>query len=190
MANSDMMRVIRDDNIDTCAVFSPLVEAPWYTDFIIPLYFVNKTETVTVEIFGGNIGCSSGDEAMFYIMPISNWNDSSSLFGRRETCRFHESTSVVGTCAQRCAYRCKYSVESLALRVIRIPRDKPQTGWKICEMSNLLYGRFKEGHEIHAQCNIKFDYYNLYRLLYVFCQERHFAFCRKPTLPIWTVRII
>ncbi|KAK2140475.1 hypothetical protein LSH36_1335g00037 [Paralvinella palmiformis] len=133
------MRVIRDDNIDTCVVFSPLMEAPWYTDFIIPLYFVNKTETVTVEIFGGNIGCSSGDEAMFYIMPISNWDDSNSLFERRETCRFHESTSVVGTCAQRCAYRCKYSVESLALRVIRIPRDKPQTGWKICEMSNLLY---------------------------------------------------
>jgi len=49
MANSDMMRVIRDDNIDTCVVFSPLMEAPWYTDFIIPLYFVNKTETVTME---------------------------------------------------------------------------------------------------------------------------------------------
>ena len=46
MANSDMMRVIRDDNIDTCVVFSPLMEAPWYTDFIIPLYFV---KTVTVE---------------------------------------------------------------------------------------------------------------------------------------------
>ncbi|KAK2139950.1 hypothetical protein LSH36_1544g00005, partial [Paralvinella palmiformis] len=137
--NSHFTAVIQDESYNTCAVFGPLFGASWYTDFIIPLYYINKTEIVTVELFGENIGCSSDDDAKFYLFPISTWNESTDLLGRRETCKFHESSIDVGTGQQKCAYRCQYSYNSKALRIIKMPYNETQSEWKLCEVTNLFY---------------------------------------------------
>ncbi|KAK2157354.1 hypothetical protein LSH36_193g09026 [Paralvinella palmiformis] len=137
--NSDLLSIIRDDDYSTCLVLSPLLEAPWYTDFILPLYYINKTEIVTVELFGENIGCSSGDDAKFYIFPISRSNESIGLFGRRETCHFNELDVDIGTSQQKCSYRCQYSDDIFALRVIKAPYNMRQSEWKLCEVTNLIY---------------------------------------------------
>jgi len=164
--NSHFTAVIQDESYNTCAVFSPLFGASWYTDFIIPLYYINKTEIVTVELFGENIGCSSDDDAKFYLFPISTWNESTDLLGRRETCKFHESSIDVGTGQQKCAYRCQYSYNSKALRIIKIPYNETQSEWKLCEVTNLFYGKFLAHANNQYYASTKF-FLNILKLLLV-----------------------
>ena len=109
LLKDDLMALLRDDNYSTCAVFSPLVAAPWHFDFSLKLLYITNTETVTISLLGSNIGCSSKDDSKLYVFPISSWNESSGLFGPRKTCKFQESSAVVETGLQKCAYRCQYS---------------------------------------------------------------------------------
>ena len=136
------MAAIRDDNYDTCAVFGELMPAPWYTDICIPIYYVKKRGNITVELFGENLGCSSGDDAKLFMFPVSTWRECTGLFGRRKTCRFDESSAVFGH--QKCAYQCNYSDTTLALRIIRVPHTDTQSTWELCEASNIFYGNVIE----------------------------------------------
>ena len=137
---SDLAATVRDDNHTTCVQFLAQMTAPWHTDFSVPISYLNSSLTVTVALFGENIGCSSGDDGRLYTFPISSWNNSTGPIGRRKTCIFIQSSTVIGTEQQKCAYQCKFPLESVALRVIRLPLRKEQFGWKLCEVSNLFYG--------------------------------------------------
>ena len=99
--NSDFVAAIKDNSFNTCAIFSSLLGTSWYTYLILPRYYINKTEIVTVEFIGEDIGCSKGDDAKFCVFPISTWNDSTGLFGRREMGKFNESSIDVGTGHQK-----------------------------------------------------------------------------------------
>jgi len=142
MSDSDIVPKVRYDNYDTCAVFSPFLSFPWFYDFSIPVYYRNASGVVAVELVGDNIGCSLGNDAKFFIFPVSTWSDATGLFGLRSTCILYEAAVVEGTGLQKCVYKCRYTEETIALRVIRLPyNNKTQSSWKLCEVSNIFYGR-------------------------------------------------
>ena len=134
------MPLVRDDNYSTCAVFTSDMAMPWFTDFSLPVSYFNHSVTATVELFGDNVGCSSGDDGKLFIFPISSWNESAGMFGPRKTCSFQESSTIVETGQQKCAYNCTFSQQTVALRVIKRPHSEVQSGWQLCEVSNLFYG--------------------------------------------------
>ena len=138
--NSKLVPLVRDDNYSTCAVFTSDMAMPWFTDFSLPVSYFNHSVTATVELFGDNVGCSSGDDGKLFIFPISSWNESAGMFGPRKTCSFQESSTIVETGQQKCAYNCTFSQQTVALRVIKRPHSEVQSGWQLCEVSNLFYG--------------------------------------------------
>jgi len=95
----------------------------------------------TLELSGENIGCSSGDDGAIYIFPVTSWNDSAGLIGLRKTCIFQESSIVSETGQQKCTYNCKLSDATVALRIRRQPYSKRLSSWKLCEVTNIFYGK-------------------------------------------------
>ena len=142
LSDSDIVPNVRDDNYDTCAVFTPVLSFPWFYDFSIPVYYWNAPGTVAVELVGDNIGCSLGNDAKFFIFPVSTWSDATGVSGLRSTCIFYEATVAKGTRLQKCVYTCRYTRDTIALRVIRLPYNKIHSSWKLCEVSNIFYGRY------------------------------------------------
>ncbi|KAK2157969.1 hypothetical protein LSH36_180g05015 [Paralvinella palmiformis] len=139
LSDSDIVPNVRDDNYDTCAVFTPVLSFPWFYDFSIPVYYWNAPGTVAVELVGDNIGCSLGNDAKFFIFPVSTWSDATGVSGLRSTCIFYEATVAKGTRLQKCVYTCRYTRDTIALRVIRLPYNKIHSSWKLCEVSNIFY---------------------------------------------------
>ncbi|KAK2143658.1 hypothetical protein LSH36_823g00051 [Paralvinella palmiformis] len=101
MSDSDIVPKVRYDNYDTCAVFTPFLSFPWFYDFSIPVYYRNASGVVAVELVGDNIGCSLGNDAKFFIFPVSTWSDATGLFGLRSTCILYEAAVVEGTSLQK-----------------------------------------------------------------------------------------
>jgi len=137
----DLVSVVRDDNYTTCAGFISGGTPAYYTDFSLPISYLDHAINVTLQLVGENIGCSSADDGAFYIFPIASWNDSTGLIARRKTCTFQESTTVSETGQQKCAYNCKLSPASVALRIRRHPYANQMSAWKLCEVSNIFYGK-------------------------------------------------
>ena len=134
-------RILQDDNLTTCVVFQPAIKAPWEIDFLLPISYFTSSPNVMVEFVGENLGCSSGDDGALYSFPISSWNESSGLIARRKTCIFNESSDAPATGQQRCVYKCTFSDDGIALRVIRLPRKQLHSSWTLCDVSNLFYGK-------------------------------------------------
>ena len=151
---ASFVSTMRDDKYSTCHVFYPGIAAPWDTDVTFPISYLNNSLNVSVELVGTNIGCSTEDDGKLYIFPISSWNESSGLIPRRKTCVFYESSAVAIQGQQRCMYRCLFPVDSVGLRVIRLPNSQWPAPWTLCEVSNLFYGNILLTH-IAVRCFTK-----------------------------------
>ena len=67
-------------------------------------------------------------------------------------------TNQLSTRKQKCAYRCKYSNEVVALTMIKMPCNQQLAEWKLCDVTNLFYGMFYDFTNISKEINIKWKH--------------------------------